>query len=180
MHGCLAVMAQAPERTGLGASPPYRLPMPVSLDGVRAKLARADVHVAELRSLLEPIVAIATASVECEREASGTRLVYRLTNVPVVPPVVAAVVGDVLQNLRSALDHLAWQLVLSDGGQPDELTQFPIYPTATNKNGNPRTVTIQPGISDPRILQALLDAQPFSYSAHGHDPAETRWRSCRR
>ena len=28
-----------------------------------------------------------------------------------------AIVGDILHNLRSALDHVAWLLVLLDGGQ---------------------------------------------------------------
>jgi hypothetical protein len=34
--------------------------------------------------------------------------------------------GDCVQNLRSALDHLAWQVTLLDGGTPGDSTQFPI------------------------------------------------------
>jgi hypothetical protein len=35
--------------------------------------------------------------------------------------------GDCLHNLRSSLDHLAWQLVLADGGTPTTRTDFPIF-----------------------------------------------------
>jgi hypothetical protein len=70
---------------------------------------------------------------------------------------------NVLHNLRSALDHLAWQLVLFDGGQPNEQTGFPILT-------RPGPVTIRPGITNEAILAALTDAQPFSEADHGHDP----------
>ncbi len=86
---------------------------------------------------------------------------YRMTNVGEFTPYFSVVVGDVIHNLRSALDHLAWQLVILDGGQPNDSTQFPIYESATNAGGNPRNVTIQPGIRDQRIIDALIAAQPF-------------------
>jgi hypothetical protein len=35
-------------------------------------------------------------------------------------------VGDFAHNARSALDHLAWQVVLFGGGNPDDRTGFPI------------------------------------------------------
>jgi hypothetical protein len=43
------------------------------------------------------------------------------------PPLrLGVILGDCLHNLRSALDHLAWQVTLLDGGTPDGDTQFPI------------------------------------------------------
>jgi hypothetical protein len=44
--------------------------------------------------------------------------------IPDAPPVHkwGLVVGDVLHNLRSALDHLAWQLVLANGKSPTSRT----------------------------------------------------------
>ena len=33
--------------------------------------------------------------------------------------------GDILSNLRGALDYLAWQLVLAAGEQPTDRTSFP-------------------------------------------------------
>jgi hypothetical protein len=36
-------------------------------------------------------------------------------------------IGEMLYDLRSALDHFVWQLVIHDGGQPDQYTEFPIF-----------------------------------------------------
>jgi len=44
-----------------------------------------------------------------------------------IPLTFSVVGGDVVQNLRSALDYLVWQLVLIDGEKPGTHTAFPIY-----------------------------------------------------
>jgi len=38
-----------------------------------------------------------------------------------------ALIGDIVHNLRSALNHLAWQLVLSEGNSPGSWTEFPVF-----------------------------------------------------
>jgi hypothetical protein len=45
------------------------------------------------------------------------------------PPILSAIVGDILHDCRSALDHLAWQLVIAAGGKPGRHTWFPICDT---------------------------------------------------
>lgn len=50
--------------------------------------------------------------------------VFRLREEP--PPELGAVFGDYLHNMRTALDNLVWQLVLLDGGAPDDETMFPV------------------------------------------------------
>jgi hypothetical protein len=43
------------------------------------------------------------------------------------PPLrIGVVIGDLIHNLRSALDHLVWQLVLWNGEQPTRDNQFPV------------------------------------------------------
>src|ERR1700728_1796639 len=42
--------------------------------------------------------------------------------------------GDMLYNLRATLDYLAWQLVLSNGGQPSIDTRFPCVRMEKNWN----------------------------------------------
>jgi hypothetical protein len=37
----------------------------------------------------------------------------------------ALIFSDMLYNLRAALDYVAWQPVISNGGQPDRYTSFP-------------------------------------------------------
>lgn len=43
------------------------------------------------------------------------------------PPDWSVIVGELVHDLRSALDHLVWQLVLANGETPRETSQFPIY-----------------------------------------------------
>lgn len=145
--------------------------MTANLDGVRVKLLRAKAHLEELRSRLGPLAAEATQSiVEAPDEHNPSILIYRVTRVPDIDPMVAAIAGDIIHNLRSALDHLAWQLVVLDGGLPTERTAFPLHESPTNEKGNPRVLTIQPVINDPLIMAAVETMQPYSAANYGHDP----------
>jgi len=63
-----------------------------------------------------------------ERADTGHNTVYLRTER--VPLRLSAIAGDVLHDLRSALDNLAWQLVTAEGYQgqkPGFHTKFPIY-----------------------------------------------------
>ena len=42
-----------------------------------------------------------------------------------IPVDLSLVIGDAVHNLRSALDHLAWQLVLANGQTPTTQTAYP-------------------------------------------------------
>ena len=46
-----------------------------------------------------------------------------------VPDAIALGIGDAVHNMRSAFDHLAWQLVEAGGGIPNRSTYFPICKT---------------------------------------------------
>ena len=133
-----------------------------SLDGVRIKLRRAKDHLTDLRSKLDPIADEATRSiVGAPSEDDPSTLVYRVTRVPDIDPIIAAITGDIVHNLRSALDHVAWQLVVLDNGQPTRDTVFPLHESTMNERGNPRVLTIQPGITDPRNGRGRSDAAVY-------------------
>jgi hypothetical protein len=59
---------------------------------------------------------------------SGDHTIYAEIVEP-PPPMLSVIVGDVLHNLRSSLDHLAWELVIRAGGKPGRQTYFPICDT---------------------------------------------------
>lgn len=142
-----------------------------SLDGVRVKMRRAKDHLTELRSRLGPIASDVTRSiVGAPAEDDPSTLIYRVTRVPDIDPMIAAITGDIVHNLRSALDHLAWQLVVLDNGQPTRDTMFPLHESSVNQHGNPRVLTIQPGITDPQIMAAVEAMQPYAEAKYGHDP----------
>jgi hypothetical protein len=74
--------------------------------------------------------------------------------------------GDAMHNLRSALDHLVWQLVRLNGKKPSGANQFPICETGANywslgKDGKRSTREWRlEGVSDAH--KALIDeVQPY-------------------
>jgi hypothetical protein len=97
---------------------------------------------------------------------NGAKHVYRAVNPPPIPPEIPAILGDCVHNLRSALDHLACQLVWVSGRTPDRLTQFPIisddtYWDSAAQSREPVKVDIHPGVL-PGIRDALASVQPYT------------------
>jgi len=100
---------------------------------VRVKIERAKKHLhdmeAEVRLFLEgkPYV------IGTRGDPETGRRIYYLVSVREPALGLAAMVGDVLQNLRSALDHLAYQLVLvgTRGVTPSRRVYFPIADDGT-------------------------------------------------
>jgi hypothetical protein len=77
-------------------------------------------------------------------------------------------VGDYLFNLRSALDHLAWQLVLANNAQPGQGTEFPIFkdPAAYKKRVARKTAGMQPLVV--AVIESLQPYQPWESGAFDH------------
>jgi len=128
----------------------------VDLQGVRAKLDRANGHALELQIAIDNLFDI---DQECFRiEVDSTGLVYKIysTSIPTVDLRWSVIVGDILTNLRSALDHLAYQLVLLDGGKPNRETKFPILESAAK--GPP---VLFPGIRRNDIQTLIEEVQPY-------------------
>lgn len=102
-----------------------------ALGGAFAKFRRADAHLEALddvwgkylRSEPRPYDFI----VHIEPESGGHTIYAEIVRPP--PADLSVIVGDVLHNLRSGLDHLAWELVKRAGGKPGRHTYFPICDT---------------------------------------------------
>ena len=100
----------------------------IELEGIEAKLARAQASLESLQSEIAPF---------CERKISEVQSWVRglrersawLQNEP--PPDLPAewsvLVGEISYQLRSTLDHLIWQLVVANGKPPSTRNQFPIF-----------------------------------------------------
>ena len=131
------------------------------LDGVRVKLAMARANAEQLDLLLRPFVEAAQRSIERTPSENPFEVVYRITKVPWIDPAWSALFGQGIYNIRSALDHLAWQLVLLDGQEPTRATQFPLLVAKRDRNGRKVSVDIAPGIKRPDILAAVESMQPY-------------------
>src|SRR6267378_798859 len=94
------------------------------LDGASLKLDRANEHLdafeAEATRYLNGDIFMLVR----DDSAEGTAFAFWVKDEP--PPRLSVILGDCLHNLRSALDHIAWQLVLANGEKPGRDTAFPI------------------------------------------------------
>lgn len=97
------------------------------LDGVQAKIDRAKEHFEELKTVVEDFKAATTQRVVFSFDAASGKYVGDV-KIPEHPPLKwPVVVGDVAHNLRSSLDHLAYQLEILAGRKPDRKTAFPVF-----------------------------------------------------
>jgi hypothetical protein len=96
-------------------------------DGSRAKHRRANEHITLIGSLVDTFLKTAPYKVSM-RQNPDQRLVYFVSSVSFPPEALSLTVGDAIHNLRSALDHLAYQLVdIGTAGKgPFEDIYFPI------------------------------------------------------
>lgn len=94
---------------------------------------------------------------------------YYLRVLKEIPPQFSALIGDIAQNLRSSLDHLAWHLVKSSPVTPkarDSDIYFPIFETAREyRTKKMRKIR---GMSDAAI-KAIDSIEPY-YRPDGPGP----------
>ena len=72
---------------------------------------------------------------------------------------VQVVIGDIAHNLRSALDHSTWQLVLANGGKPKPGSRGTRFPILFERPEKP--LGIEGGVSE-SALTVIEDAQPYN------------------
>ena len=134
-------------------------PYPTSkrtLEGVRAKIDRAR---DSLRSLESDIASFC----EDERRKLLFEVDQRLPNrsLDAAPEALVGYsirVGEIAYNLRSALDHLVWQLVIANNEKPCSRNEFPIFKEEATYKDN--VVKKLRGVSS--FLRELIEAvQPY-------------------
>ncbi len=100
--------------------------MDATLQRVKLKIDRAGEYLEELHKEVEAYLDGRPYEVVREpREGGNPLLICKVNRLP--PLRLSVLLGDFLHNLRSSLDHLAWQLVLANGGTPDTGTSFPVF-----------------------------------------------------
>lgn len=102
--------------------------MPHPLDGARTKLARADEHLDALDNELGLVLKPHADRLRFEVRQDGDWYVMVTKPIPVSFPLrLSAICGDAVQNLRSALDYVVWELVSAAGKEPTRHNAFPIF-----------------------------------------------------
>jgi hypothetical protein len=101
-----------------------------SLNSVQLKIFRAAQHIESLESELKGYFKGNPGKMVREPHTSEDEAIFRFIPEGPIPARFGLIVGDALQSLRSSLDYLVWELVLTANGQPTEKNMFPVCSTA--------------------------------------------------
>lgn len=130
----------------------------MAIADIAVKVERAKEHLAQLDFAVRAFLETNPYTVGTKNDPQTRKLIYYVTEIKPVPQRIAAIAGDILQNLRSALDHLAHQLVLANRGKPTVDTCFPVFDDAAKyKAGVQRKIQ---GMSDAAI-RAIDAIKPY-------------------
>jgi hypothetical protein len=100
------------------------------LANIRLKVERAKQHLYELELVLDRFRKAQPYTIESEIDPQTGHKVGKVRGNLTPPDGIGLIAGDVIHNLRSALDHLAYQLVCANSQIPDRQTSFPIFDSA--------------------------------------------------
>jgi len=97
-----------------------------SLDSVQYKIYRAAEHIKSLEPELQQYFESNPGKMVREPNTPADEVVFTFKPKAPLPARFGLIIGDCLQNLRSSLDYLVWELVLAAKNQPGKHNMFPI------------------------------------------------------
>jgi len=96
------------------------------IDSIHLKIERAKEHIGQLESAISDFRNSHPYTLVPQEKPHIEHTALCVGEVHPVPCRISLIIGDVVHNLRSSLDHLAWQLVEAEGAIPTSKTHFPI------------------------------------------------------
>jgi hypothetical protein len=138
--------------------------MTIDLSGSRAKIQRAHEHRNALEGEIEPVLNGERHQIRLSAQLDP-HTGYHVFRVGAMPDEwrlrVAVVLGDIVHNLRSSLDQLAWQLVLNHSGRPatDQGARQVAFPIQTDSKKLASTYTYNKVSGSDRAI--IESAQPY-------------------
>lgn len=131
------------------------------LENINLKINRARRHFDEFKFILRQYFDSKPFAVDHRKHPDGHGLIYVVTKATPTPANLPAVIGDVLQCLVTALDHLAYQLVCSNSNDHPPHRERIYFPILRNKHEYDKEKKGKlPGI-DARALAAIDALQPY-------------------
>jgi hypothetical protein len=101
-------------------------------ESARLKIERADHHIRDVERLLNSFAKENVHVISCEPDAGTNRFVVTIEFSRVITSEIALTIGDAIHNLRTALDHLAWEVIGNDDGEQNRWLKFPMGVTQAN------------------------------------------------
>jgi hypothetical protein len=128
------------------------------------KVKRADGQIADLHRQIELFLMNPIRSVpRCSQiDPQTVQDVVRLHSQRDVPLRFSVIAGEIIHDLRSSLDHAAWQLVIANGRKPSRQTSFPTFlqkPAANTIRANRYAACVE-GMSA-RARAVIEQLQPY-------------------
>ena len=104
------------------------------IERIRAKVTRAKQHVQDFQLGLQAFYDSAPYEVRTNDDPQAGKRIYYMAKADRVPYELATIAADIIQNLRSPLDHIANALVLDarGGAPPDWKVYYPISGSAAD------------------------------------------------
>jgi hypothetical protein len=124
---------------------------------IRTKVERAKRFLSDLEVARDRFIETKPYVKKSKRDPQTGHDLFYLTDIKIDPDI-GLIAGDAIHNLRSALDHLAYQLVISGGGTPTTQTCFPISDSATVYNN---TITKKVDGMAPTAKDKINAAKPY-------------------
>jgi hypothetical protein len=130
-----------------------------SLNSVELKIFRATQHFDSVKSELREYFQSNPGKMIRQPHSREDEAIFRLITDDPSPARFGLIIGDALQNLRSSLDYLVWELVLAANVQPNEKNMFPICSTIERFDDQVRRGRLN-GVS-PDAVTEIQSLQPY-------------------
>jgi hypothetical protein len=122
--------------------------------GIRAKIARALELLLELDECLHAYLDADPFTLQRQVQPDGVTHVFVLKVTEPAPVALSVLVGEVVHQLRSAVDHVAYGLVVAAGNTPTRQTGFPVC------TARPAALKVAGGVTA-EALAAVDAVQPY-------------------
>jgi hypothetical protein len=140
-----------------------------AFSGIWLKVDRTEQHLDTLKGEIERFLKTKPYGIRADYQERDREVFVFTTVREPCPEMWGVVVGEIAHNLRSALDHLLWEMVVLNTGSapPGEESQFPIFRTKPGyDNGAGRRIR---GVS-PEAAALIESLQPFATREDASSP----------
>jgi hypothetical protein len=133
---------------------------------IRAKVTRAKQHIQDFKLGLGAFYDTSPYEVAMKEDARTGKRIYYVKKADPVPDSLTAIAADLIQNLRSPLDHIAYQLVLDarSSAEPDWKVYYPIARSAADYQATRRGAIKGVG---KEVIDAIDATEPYK-GGKGH------------
>lgn len=98
-------------------------------ESAKLKVERAKEHVGDLENAFRRFIQTDPQSLSIGNDPHTGAITVEVRLREAIPSALSLILGDAIHNLRTALDHVTWELIGLDGGTQDRQTAFPFSKT---------------------------------------------------